>query len=150
MTLWYRAPEVLLGVKRYTSAVDMWSLGCIFAELSNRKPLYSGDSEVDQLFRIFQVQGTPTPKTCPSLCGLKEYNVKMPVWKRVDFTEVCPKLSVPEVELLSVSSLDRQLTSTEHAGVGAPQENLCATSPCPSHLRQIPCPRGVGPQLRTV
>ena len=53
MTLWYRAPEVLLH-SSYATAVDIWSIGCIMAELYNRKPLFEGKSEVDQLNRIFR------------------------------------------------------------------------------------------------
>ena len=54
VTLWYRAPEILLGSKQYSTPVDIWSVGCIFAEMVNRRPLFSGDSEIDQLFRIFR------------------------------------------------------------------------------------------------
>ncbi len=46
-TLWYRAPEILLGKKEYSLPVDMWSVGCIFSELVERKPLFMGDSEID-------------------------------------------------------------------------------------------------------
>ena len=53
VTLWYRAPEVLLH-SSYATAVDIWSIGCIMAELYNRKPLFEGKSEVDQLNRIFR------------------------------------------------------------------------------------------------
>ena len=51
VTLWYRAPEILLGAKFYSTSVDTWSLGCIYAEMVTRKPLFPGDSEIDQLFR---------------------------------------------------------------------------------------------------
>lgn len=54
MTLWYRSPEVLLGSARYSTPVDIWSIGTIFAELATKKPLFHGDSEIDQLFRIFR------------------------------------------------------------------------------------------------
>lgn len=52
--MWYRAPEILLGSSHYTTAVDIWSLGCIFAELATSHPLWPGDSEIDQLYRIFR------------------------------------------------------------------------------------------------
>lgn len=55
VTLWYRAPEVLLGSTRYSCPVDIWSVGCIFAEMASRLPLFQGDSEIDQLFRIFRL-----------------------------------------------------------------------------------------------
>lgn len=57
VTLWYRAPEILLGTKMYATGVDIWSLGCIFAEMMMRRPLFPGDSEIDQLYRIFKVFG---------------------------------------------------------------------------------------------
>lgn len=53
VTLWYRAPEVLLH-SSYATAVDIWSVGCIMAELYNRKPLFEGKSDVDQLHKIFR------------------------------------------------------------------------------------------------
>ncbi|XP_057251684.1 cyclin-dependent kinase G-2-like [Beta vulgaris subsp. vulgaris] len=52
VTLWYRAPELLLGVKEYSTAVDMWSLGCIMAELLSKEPLFNGKSEFDQLDKV--------------------------------------------------------------------------------------------------
>jgi len=52
VTLWYRAPELLLGAKEYTTAIDMWSVGCIFAELLNNEALLPGRSEIDQLDRV--------------------------------------------------------------------------------------------------
>jgi len=53
VTLWYRAPEILLCQKAYSIGVDSWSIGCIFAELAQKKPMFYGDSEIDQIFRIF-------------------------------------------------------------------------------------------------
>lgn len=54
VTLWYRAPEVLLGQRRYALPIDIWSVGTIFAEMSNRRPLWPGDSEIDEIFKIFR------------------------------------------------------------------------------------------------
>ena len=59
VTLWYRCPEILLGQKQYSLGVDLWSTGCIFAEMAQRRPLFMGDSEIDQIFKIFKVLGTP-------------------------------------------------------------------------------------------
>ena len=55
VTLWYRAPEILLGGRQYSTGVDMWSVGCIFAEMCTRKPLFPGDSEIDEIFKIFRL-----------------------------------------------------------------------------------------------
>jgi serine/threonine protein kinase len=51
VTLWYRAPEILLGSHTYSCPVDMWSMGTIFAEMVNTMPLFQGYSEIEQLFR---------------------------------------------------------------------------------------------------
>lgn len=55
VTLWYRCPELLLGAKEYSTAVDMWSVGCIFGEFILRQPLFMGKSEIDQLNVVFKV-----------------------------------------------------------------------------------------------
>ncbi|KAI1384618.1 kinase-like protein [Hypoxylon trugodes] len=65
VTLWYRAPELLLGTKTYDSAVDMWSVGCIFGELLAREPLLQGKNEVDELAKIFELCGIPTDESWP-------------------------------------------------------------------------------------
>ncbi|XP_075514683.1 cyclin-dependent kinase E-1-like isoform X1 [Primulina tabacum] len=81
VTIWYRAPELLLGSKHYTSAVDMWAVGCIFAELLMLKPLFQGQEvkgtpnpfQLDQLDKIFKVLGHPTPEKWPMLVNLPHW-----------------------------------------------------------------------------
>ena len=58
----FRAPEILLGCKLYSTGVDIWSLGCIFVEMITKTALFPGDSEIDQLFKIFRIMGTPNEK----------------------------------------------------------------------------------------
>ncbi|KAK5131004.1 hypothetical protein LTR08_001417 [Meristemomyces frigidus] len=70
VTLWYRAPELLLGATAYDGGVDMWSLGCVFGELLLRRPLLQGKNEVDQLSKIFLLTGPPTPQTWPAFKSL--------------------------------------------------------------------------------
>lgn len=65
VTLWYRAPELLLGTARYGPAIDLWSVGCIFGELLTREPLLQGRNEVDELTKIFELCGLPTDDTWP-------------------------------------------------------------------------------------
>lgn len=65
VTLWYRPPELLLGQKEYSTAVDLWSMGCIMAEILSREPLFRGNSELDQLDKIFNVLGSPTQENWP-------------------------------------------------------------------------------------
>lgn len=67
VTLWYRCPEVLLGSPAYTPAVDVWSAGCIFAEMASSRPLWDGECELGQLMRIFRTTGTPVdPQLLPA------------------------------------------------------------------------------------
>ncbi|OWF44048.1 cyclin-dependent kinase 11B-like [Mizuhopecten yessoensis] len=80
VTLWYRAPELLLGCKEYATAIDMWSVGCIFAEFLMMKALWPGKSEIDELNRIFKDLGTPNEKIWP---GVGE----LPGMKKCTFTD---------------------------------------------------------------
>lgn len=61
--LYYRAPELLLRKNVYGFEIDMWSIGCILAELSTGEILFNGDSEIEQLFKIFRMIGSPEPET---------------------------------------------------------------------------------------
>lgn len=61
----HRAPELLFGARQYGTGVDMWAIGCILAELLLRVPFLPGESDLDQLSRIFQVFGTPTEENWP-------------------------------------------------------------------------------------
>jgi len=75
VTIWYRAPELLLGAQHYTHAVDVWAAGCIFAELVMLRPLFQGVEvkspsnafQKDQLMKIFSVLGVPTEEAFPLL-----------------------------------------------------------------------------------
>ncbi|KAJ3123883.1 Cyclin-dependent kinase catalytic subunit [Nowakowskiella sp. JEL0407] len=84
VTLWYRAPEILLGSRHYSTAVDMWSVGCIFAEMCTKHPLFPGDSEIDELFKIFRLLGTPTPEVWPKVVELPDYKDHFPMWQKKD------------------------------------------------------------------
>jgi len=65
VTLWYRAPELLLRSKLYSTPIDMWSVGCVFGELLTLKPLFPGKAEIDQINRIFKELGTPNDTIWP-------------------------------------------------------------------------------------
>ena len=73
VTLWYRAPDILLGSKNYSTSVDMWSVGCIFAEIVTRMPLFMGKAEPEQLQKIFICRGTPTEEEWPGFKDLPLY-----------------------------------------------------------------------------
>jgi cyclin-dependent kinase len=110
VTLWYRAPEVLLGSKLYSTGVDMWSVGCIFGEMAKKAALFPGkcliilgDSEIDQLFRIFRILGTPHEDNWPGVDQLPDYKPTFPVWAPKPLSEVFPDLEDAGLELMEVS-----------------------------------------------
>jgi len=101
VTLWYRAPEVLLGSRHYSTAIDMWSVGCIFAEMIMRgNPLFPGDSEIDQIFKIFRILGTPNEKVWPGVSQLPDYKETFPQWSRQDLQNILPQLDEDGLDLL--------------------------------------------------
>lgn len=100
ITLWYRPPEVLLGSKWYSSSVDVWSIGCIFSEMIHKKTLFPGDSEIDQLYRIFRTLGTPNESCWPGVSKMPDYKEKFPRWQARPLTEALPDLDLPCVSLV--------------------------------------------------
>lgn len=103
VTLWYRAPDVLMGSRRYSTPVDLWSVGCIFAEMANGKPLIAGTSEADQLERIFRLLGTPSQVDYPGIVDLPEYHPNLPRYPPPmnGFAGLVPTLDTTGVDLLS-------------------------------------------------
>ena len=79
-TLWYRAPELLLGHRQYTAAVDMWSLGCIAVEMVQNGPPFASNCAFAQLMRIFETVGTPSEKEWASVASLPYFSIQFPKW----------------------------------------------------------------------
>ncbi|OAA70512.1 Cell division control protein 2 (Cyclin-dependent protein kinase) [Cordyceps fumosorosea ARSEF 2679] len=100
VTLWYRAPEILLGGRQYSTGVDMWSVGCIFAEMCTRKPLFPGDSEIDEIFKIFRTLGTPTEEVWPGVTSYPDFKSSFPKWKRDYAAALCHNLNDHGLDLL--------------------------------------------------
>ena len=100
ITLWYRPPEVLLGIENYTTKVDSWSIGCIMAEMITGKPLFPGDSEIGQLFKIFQIMGTPNEETWPGITKLKDYSINFPQWKPKKLKDLFPNFDKDGLDLM--------------------------------------------------
>ncbi|KAK6140901.1 hypothetical protein DH2020_025363 [Rehmannia glutinosa] len=102
VTLWYRAPEILLGSRHYSTPVDVWSVGCIFAEMVNQQPLFPGDSEIDELFKIFRVMGTPTEDTWPGVTSLPDFKTAFPKWPSKELATLVPTLDSAGLDLLGI------------------------------------------------
>ena len=103
VTLWYRPPDVLLGNKTYGTTVDMWSIGCIFAEMVLGKPLFTGNSESDQLKKIFEIMGTPNENYASQLKEFPEWGVgenTFDNFPKKNFKEIFPNLDIEGIDLL--------------------------------------------------
>ncbi|KAI9360006.1 kinase-like domain-containing protein, partial [Zopfochytrium polystomum] len=84
ITLWYRPPELLLGSTQYGPEIDMWSAGCIMAEMLVKKPLFPGNDEISQLDHIWRLCGTPTKESWKAVTA-------MPWWSMVRPKEQHPR-----------------------------------------------------------
>jgi len=106
VTLWYRAPEVLMESTRYSTPLDIWSCGCIFAEMATGRPLFPGNGDQDQLVRIFRIMGTPSPAIWPSI-------VDTPAHKRgfnpQQFSPQSLAAQVPTLEPAGIDLLEKTL-----------------------------------------
>jgi len=106
-TRWYRAPEVILGRRRYTKGVDMWSVGCILAELIGRKPLFPGRDSFHQITLITSIIGTPPPEETaahPSKPGadssVSDFVSALPRKQKIAFQQLFPKANPDACDLL--------------------------------------------------
>ncbi|XP_033730820.1 cyclin-dependent kinase 1-like, partial [Pecten maximus] len=100
VTLWYRSPEILLGCQRYSTPVDIWSIGCIFAEMITKRPLFHGDSEIDQLFRIFRTLTTPTEEDWPGVTNMPDYKPTFPNWRTNQLASAVKQLDNTGLDIL--------------------------------------------------
>lgn len=131
VTLWYRAPELLLGCREYSTPIDVWSCGCIFAELLAMGPLFPGKSEVDQLNRIFKDLGTPNERVWPG------YD-QLPLVKKMTFSEYpvsqIRKKFAAQTSELGLSMLQGLLTYD-------PKQRLTADAALKhSYFKELPLP----------
>lgn len=101
VTLWYRPPDVLLGSTHYNATIDIWSTGCIFAEMATGKPLFPGSSNSDELMRIFKILGTPDEKTWSGIVDLKpDYKTAFPRYPKQNIRQIVTGLDDLGYDLL--------------------------------------------------
>ncbi|CAN6483752.1 unnamed protein product [Victoria cruziana] len=106
VTRWYRAPELLLHSAEYTTAIDVWSVGCIFMELMNRQPLFPGRDHVHQLRLLMELIGTPTDNDLGFVSeNARRYIQQLPRHARQSFTQ-----KFPHVHPLAIDLVERMLT----------------------------------------
>ncbi|KAL3317303.1 Cyclin-dependent kinase 20 [Cichlidogyrus casuarinus] len=101
-TRWYRAPELLYGARKYTESVDIWAVGCIFGELLNCSPIFPGENDIEQLWFVIRILGTPNEETWPELVQLPDYNkISFSNCNSVNFSTLLPDASDEAVNLLT-------------------------------------------------
>uniref|UniRef100_A0A7N0UZ89 Protein kinase domain-containing protein n=1 Tax=Kalanchoe fedtschenkoi TaxID=63787 RepID=A0A7N0UZ89_KALFE len=107
VTRWYRAPELLLNSSDYTAAIDVWSVGCIFLELINKKPLFPGKDHVHQMRLLIELLGTPSDSDISFVRNedAKRYISQLPVYPRQPLNRV-----FPHVNPLAIDLVERMLT----------------------------------------
>lgn len=102
VTLWYRPPEILLGGNSYAYAppIDVWAVGTILVEMVNKVAMFQGECEIDQLYKIFQLLGTPNETQWPGCTALQDWNPAFPQWPRLSLRSACPGLDAPGLDLV--------------------------------------------------
>ncbi|KAI9800611.1 MAG: TFIIH complex serine/threonine-protein kinase subunit kin28 [Piccolia ochrophora] len=141
ITRWYRPPELLFGARHYSGAVDVWSMGIVFAELILRTPFLPGNTDVHQLELICQAIGTPTEENWPGVSKLPDYvsfgkDVIRPVQGRDYYTSLFGTAGPMGVDLLmSTLSLDPRKRPTARQFL---QHKWWATEPRPTRKEDLP------------
>lgn len=123
-SLWYRAPEIIMGQTVYSTEVDIWAIGCTFAELLGSGPLFEGDSEIDQLFKIFSLMGTPHEAEWPGVSILPNFKSTFPKFSKKNFKEAFPLAQKQALDLLQkMLSLNPVLRISAQEAVNHPYFN---------------------------
>jgi negative regulator of the PHO system len=100
VTLWYRAPDILLGSRTYNTSIDIWSAGCIMAEMATGRPLFPGTTSEDQLVRIFSIMGTPSERTWPGISQYAGYKLNFRTYATKDLRMILPQIDLCGIDLL--------------------------------------------------
>ncbi|CAF9914724.1 MAG: negative regulator of the PHO system [Gomphillus americanus] len=100
VTLWYRAPDVLLGSRTYNTSIDIWSAGCIMAEMYTGRPLFPGTTNEDELQKIFRLMGTPSEHSWPGISKFPEYKPSTHVFATQDLRVIIPQIDQQGLDLL--------------------------------------------------
>jgi len=132
VTLWYRAPELLLGATTYTTAIDMWSVGCIFGELLLKEPIFQAKGELELISMIFKLLGPPTASNWPTYSTLPlAKTITLPNYQPPQFRQKFPYMTTAGIDLLCsllTYDPDRRITAEE-----AIKHPYFSESPPPKH-----------------
>ncbi|WMV40820.1 hypothetical protein MTR67_034205 [Solanum verrucosum] len=130
VTRWYRPPELLLNSSDYTAAIDVWSVGCIFMELMDRKPLFPGRDHVHQLRLLMELIGTPSEAEMEFLNeNAKRYIRQLPLYRRQSFVEKFPHVNPAAIDLV-----EKMLTFDPRRRLTGEEPLKCFFASCAIHL----------------
>lgn len=115
VTLWYRPPDVLLGSRVYNTSIDIWSIGCIMAEMYTGRPLFPGSTNEDQLQKIFRLLGTPTELSWPGISQFSEYKANFHIYATQDLGRI-----IPQIDHVGLDLLKRMLQLRPELRISAP------------------------------
>uniref|UniRef100_A0A8D3E0P0 Cyclin-dependent kinase 7 n=1 Tax=Scophthalmus maximus TaxID=52904 RepID=A0A8D3E0P0_SCOMX len=145
VTRWYRSPELLFGARMYGVGVDMWAVGCILAELLLRIPFLAGDSDLDQLTKIFEALGTATEETWPGVSSLPDY-VSFKIFPGTPLEHIFSAAGDDLLELLQ--GLFTFNPSTRNTATQALKMSYFSNRPGPTPGPQLPRPNCSAEALR--
>ncbi|XP_073966486.1 cyclin-dependent kinase 20-like, partial [Choristoneura fumiferana] len=138
-TRWYRAPELLYGARYYCEKVDLWAVGCIIAEMITKKPIFAGESDIEQLAIVLQHLGTPTEESWPGHADLPDFHkITFPPSDPTPWPELLPGLEPDAVELVKsflCYDADKRISAKE-----ALRHQWFHTRPLPVSLADMPKP----------
>merc|ERR1712127_1101465 len=145
VTRWYRAPELLFGSRIYATGIDMWAVGCILAELLKRDAFLTGETDLNQLVRIFDLFGTPNENNWPDVKTLPDY---------VEFKPQYPKplkimFSAASNDVLNV--LDSMLTLNPSKRCTCREALMMpyfSNAPGPTPIAELPAPTSIAEQAK--
>ena len=139
MTIWYRAPELLLGARAYGPAVDVWAMGCVLAELERRDPLLPAQTEIGQLDLIFSLCGTPTAEDWPGHADLPLGSMAFKPKPRVNFRTVMPAASDDATALFD--AIMQNNPAKRPSCTRALQHAFFSSAPGPTPPARLPLPK---------
>jgi cyclin-dependent kinase 7 len=138
VTRWYRCPELLFGARIYGPGVDTWAVGCILAELLLRVPFLPGDSDLDQLSKIFETLGTPTEDDWPGMTTLPDY-IPYKTFPGIPFKTIFKAAGPDLLELLN--GLLTHCPSKRYNSVQALKSSWFSNKPAPTPCHMLPQPK---------
>jgi cell cycle related kinase len=136
----YRAPELLFAARHYSTAIDIWSCGAVVAEMFNMRPIFNGSNDIDQIFRVFQVMGSPNVDTWPEVVDLPDFSkVKFPEMQPLDMRMIFPRLAPEDIAFIQIMlklNPAERMTATDIL-----DHEYFVTHPLPSRSSLLTIPR---------